>query len=1121
MECPRCQHKNPADAVFCQECGTRLETACPGCGTANQLGAKFCKKCGQPVAMTPPAAVAGKFSSPRSYTPKHLAEKILTSKSALEGERKQVTVLFADLRGSMELLADRDPEEARKILDPVIERMMEAVHQYEGTVNQVMGDGIMALFGAPLAHEDHAVRACYAALRMQSSIRRYAEEVRRTQGVEVQIRVGVNSGEVVVRSIGSDLRLDYTAVGQTTHVAARMEQLAVPGTIRITADTLRLAECFVEVKPLGPVPVKGLDALIEVYDVVAAGQVRTRLQAAVGRGLSRFVGRDAEMEQLRAALEQVRSGHGQVVAVVGEPGVGKSRLFHELTHSHRVSGCLTLHASSFSYGRATAYLPVIDLLKGYLRIDERDDTRSIRAKVIGHLLALDDALKDMVPPVLWLLDALPEEDNLRWLEPMQRRQYTLDALKRLLLRESLVQPLVLVFEDLHWIDGETQALLDGLVESLPTLPVLLLVNYRPEYSHRWSGKTYYRQLRIDPLPPESAQELLQALVGDGREIAPLKRRLIETTEGNPLFLEESVRTLVETGALAGDRGAYQLTRAVEHLQIPATVQAILAARIDRLPPEDKRLLQAAAVIGNDVPMPLLLAIAETQEDGVRAGLGRLQAAEFVYETRLFPDLEYTFKHALTHEVAYSTLLTERRRMLHARVVETIEVLFADRLAEHVEQLAHHSFRAEAWKKALRYMRQAGQKAASRSAHREAVACLDQALAALAHLPEDRAACEQAIDLRFELRTSLFPLAELSRILAMLNDAARMADSIGDRRRLGRALSLLGNYHYEIAQSASAIDYAERALAIARDVGDPDLEASVTFLLGQAHYGFGNFARAIELLVQNIAVLDGQPPSPYNVGPARLTVTARCFLARSLVEVGHFRQAVMRAEEAMALSEGSDEAFGLAHACWVLGLTHLRLGDLGRAISVLERGFAVAQAKAVSFLLPILGSHLGYAQALAGRIRDGLTLLAQSSEEARSIGRTRVVAWAQEMLAQVYLAGGREADAAVTARDALDASRRIHARGGEARVLWVLADLAARSATPDFDKAQGFYREALHLANELGMRPLAAHCHRDLGKLDLRTGKREQAQEHLTTAATMYREMGMTYWLERAEGSTSC
>jgi class 3 adenylate cyclase len=420
-----------------------------------------------------------RFASPETYTPKHLAEKILTSKAALEGERKQVTVLFADLKGSMELLADRDPEEARKILDPVLERMMEAVHRYEGTVNQVMGDGIMALFGAPLAHEDHAVRACYAALRMQDAVRRCSDELRRAQGVEVQIRVGVNSGDVVVRSIGSDLHMDYTAVGQTTHLAARMEQLAMPGSVLMSADTLRLAEGFVEVKPLGPVNVKGLSEPVEVFEVTGAGPARTKLQAAARRGLTRFVGRDAELEQLGRAQQLAGNGHGQVAAIVGEAGVGKSRLVYEFTHSHRLQGWRVLESASVSYGKATSYWPVIDLLKGYFKIQDRDDLREIREKMTGKLLTLDESLEPALPALLALLDVPVDDASWRTLDPSQRRQQILDAVRRLLLREAREQPLLLVFEDLHWIDSETQAFLDGLVESLGSARVLLLVNYRP------------------------------------------------------------------------------------------------------------------------------------------------------------------------------------------------------------------------------------------------------------------------------------------------------------------------------------------------------------------------------------------------------------------------------------------------------------------------------------------------------------------------------------------------------------------------------------------------------------------------------------------------------------------
>jgi len=388
MRCPHCGFENREAVRFCEDCGRGLDQVCPACAAAVPPGRKFCGSCGQALQPVRPVA---RTTSPDAYTPKHLAEKILTSKSALEGERKQVTVLFADLKGSMELLADRDPEEARKLLDPVLERMMEAVHRYEGMVNQVMGDGIMALFGAPLAHEDHAVRACYAALDMQAAIRRYAEEARRAHGVPIEIRVGLNSGEVVVRAIGSDLHMDYTAVGQTTHLAARMEQLATGGRSLLTADTLRLVEGYVEVKPLGPVRVKGVDAPIDVYDLVRAGPRRSRLHAGAARGLTRFVGRERELEQIRESLGRAASGHGQVVAVVGEPGVGKSRLVWEVTHSHRIHGWLILQAGSVSYGRATPYLPVIDLLKRYFQIEDRNGHRTIREKVTSKLLTLDKA----------------------------------------------------------------------------------------------------------------------------------------------------------------------------------------------------------------------------------------------------------------------------------------------------------------------------------------------------------------------------------------------------------------------------------------------------------------------------------------------------------------------------------------------------------------------------------------------------------------------------------------------------------------------------------------------------------------------------------------------------------
>jgi class 3 adenylate cyclase len=519
-----------------------------------------------PALVSPPAP--GHARTPLTYTPPHLTDKILAASSVLEGERKQVTVLFADLKGSLELLADRDPEEARQLLDPVLERMMAAVHRYEGTVNQIMGDGIMALFGAPIAHEDHAVRACYAALAMQAALRRYGDEVRRAHGLAVHFRVGLNAGEVVVRAISNDLHMDYSAIGQTVHLAARMEQLATPGSILLTAATLRLVEGLVRVSTLGPVPVKGLTEPIEVYELVGASALRGRLQARAAGGLTRFVGRDTELAALHQALERTGAGHGQVVALVGEAGVGKSRLVYEFVHAHHMQGWQVLESASVSYGKATPYFPVVDLLKRYAHVEDADEPRTVRAKVTGQVLTLDETLQETIPALLWLLDVLPDDSPFRTLDPPQRRQRALEALKRVLLRESQVQPVLLVFEDLHWIDAETQALLNSLVESLPTARLLLLVNYRPEYQHGWGSKTYYTQLRLDPLPPASAAGVLQALLGADPSLAPLTPLLIARTEGNPFFLEESVRALVEMQVLVGAPGAYRLAQALPTIQVP-------------------------------------------------------------------------------------------------------------------------------------------------------------------------------------------------------------------------------------------------------------------------------------------------------------------------------------------------------------------------------------------------------------------------------------------------------------------------------------------------------------------------------------------------------------------------
>jgi len=1009
-----------------------------------------------------------------------------------------VTVLFADIKGSMELLADRDPEEARRLLDPVIERMMEAVHRYEGTVNQVLGDGIMALFGAPLAHEDHAVRACYAALSLQESIRRYTEEVRRSHGIEVQVRIGLNSGEVVVRAVGNDLHMDYTAVGQTTHLAARMEQLATPGTIRLTADTQRLAEGYVRVRSLGRVPVKGVAEPIEVFEATGAGTARSRLQAAAARGLTRFVGRTDEIDQLRQALERSGSGHGQVVAVVGEAGVGKSRLYWEFTHSHRTEGWLVLESGSVSYGKATAYLPVIDLLRGYFQIDAADDARRIREKVTGKLLALDRALESSLPALLVLLDLPADDASWEALEPAARRVRTLEAVKRLLLRESQVQPLMILFEDLHWIDAETQSVLDALVESLPTARILLLVNYRPEYRHGWGGKTYYRQIQVEPLPPESAEALLEALLGSDGRLGPLKRLLIERTQGNPFFLEESVQALVETGALAGDRGAYTAARTVPDVRVPATVQAVLAARIDRLPPEEKHLLQLAATIGKDVPLGLLQAVADVSEELLRARLAHLQAAEFVYEASLFPEPEYTFKHALTHEVAYQGLLAERRREWHARILEAMETLYADRILEHVERLARHALHGGKPERAVRYLRQAAAKAIARSANREAIEFLEQALRTLAELPETRETLTEAVDIRLDLGPALMVTGggAVAEANALYTRARELCDQIGDSARLFQAVWGLWYSALNRGDYREARELGERLLAAARDAGDSALLFEAHHSLWATRFQLGELAAAMPHFDEGLRLYD---PQRHQALASRYAghdggVCGRSHLSLTLWTLGSPDQAVRRSEEALSLARELAHPYSAVIAYyWAASLRYYR----GEHLAAAERAAAASSLASTHGFAPFLdhaSSLLALLRLERGEGDDVLAQIDHALASARAGGWRWRAVWTLGRLVSIC---GRVGHAEHGLQVLAQMSAQAQAQGFfEPELHRLKGELLLRLAGADPGESEAAFRRAADIARSRAQRSWELRAVTDLARLLARQGRRDEARRTL-------------------------
>ncbi|MFQ5946131.1 MAG: AAA family ATPase, partial [Anaerolineae bacterium] len=721
MQCPRCQHENPPGMKFCGECAAPLASVCPSCGATNPPDNKFCGQCAAPLG----SPVQPRFASPESYTPKHLAEKILTSKSALEGERKQVTVLFVDVSGFTSLSERLDPEDVHGFMTRAFELMLAEVHRYEGTVNQFLGDGIMALFGAPIAHEDHARRAVHAALGIRKALEDYQDELHRRRGISFRVRQGLNTGLVVVGSIGSDLRMDYTAVGDTTNVAARLLQAADPGRIVLSEPTHRLAAGYFYTRPLGKLSAKGKAEPLGAWEVLSARVARTRLEVEAERGLTPFVGRERELRLLSDCFEQAKAGHGQVVFLTGEPGIGKSRLLYEFRR--RLGEEATwLEGHSVSFGRSIAFHPLIDLLRRNFRIEERDTEETIGRKIEHGGLRLGEDLRPILPYLRYLLAVDPGDPAVRTMDPKQRRAEVFDSVRRLTLRACEVRPQVAVFEDLHWIDQATEDYLRFVADSIPSSRLLLLLTYRPGYAHPLGERTYHTRIALSPLSTETSAEMAQGMLATKGLPEDLKALIARKAEGNPFFVEEVVKSLREVGAIrpAGDR--WVLAKRLDEVIIPDTIQDVIMARIDRLEGAPKKTLQLASVIGREFTRRLLDRIAEIRER-TEEFLQDLKAIELIYEKSLYPELAYMFKHALTHEVAYNSLLVQRRKDLHRVIGLAIEELYADRLAEQHEVLAHHFSRAEDWRKALEYLLKAGEKAADTFGTREAVAFYDRAL----------------------------------------------------------------------------------------------------------------------------------------------------------------------------------------------------------------------------------------------------------------------------------------------------------------------------------------------------------------------------------------------------------
>ncbi|MBI3799403.1 MAG: AAA family ATPase [Deltaproteobacteria bacterium] len=1025
MRCANCGSDNPEGTKFCGECGGPIQTRCPQCSFENLPSTKFCRECGTPLTGQSSLRLQPQIPSPeppQNYTPKHLAERILAEQTAMEargspaGERKTITALFADIKSSMALMEHLDPEEARSLIDPALTLMIEAVHRYEGYVVQSTGDGIFAFFGAPIAHEDHPQRALYAALRMQDESGKYADTLRRAGRSPIEVRIGVNTGEVVLRSIRKDdLRAEYTPIGHSTALAQRMESLARAGSIVVSDHTYKLTEGYFDFKPLGAATVKGVSEPISVYEVLCVGPLRTRLQVAATRGLVRFVGRQREMEHLKRALEEAKTGRGQIIGVMGEPGVGKSRLFHEFLRAYAQTPLLLcLETFSVSHSKAYPYLPLIDLLKNYFHIAPQDDERKRREKIGGKVLMLDRSLEDTLPYLFTLLGIAEPASSLQQMDPQIRKQRTFEAIKRLLVRESLNQPLLLLFEDLHWLDTETQAFLILLSESIATAKILLLTNYRPEYQQAWGNRSFFSQLRLDPLAQEDAQELLRALLGDDHALRSLKQFILEKTEGNPFFMEELVQALVEQGVLerslsvgVGLRPAPTVNFA--ELRVPTTVQAVLASRIDRLPPAEKSLLQMLSVIGKEFSWSLLKQVVNQPEAELPHSLSHLQAAEFIYEQPAFPEVEYTFKHALTQEVAYNSLLIERRKVLHERTAQAIEMIFHSQLEDHYGDLAHHYHRSTNTEKAVEYLGLAGRQAAQRSANTDALTHLTTALELLKTLPETSGRAQQELTLLLALGSTLraskgFAAPEVE----MAYSRARvLCEQIGEIPQLFSTLRGLWGIYFARGQSPRTQELAVQLLQVAEHAQDPTLLPEAHHVMGMASFALGELTAARTHLEQGIALYDlHRQPSLSFLYPMDPGAAGRSWLSEILWYLGYPDQALKQSQEALALAYEIPHRLTLAGALSHAAALHRFRGELQLTQQHAETLRTLATEQGFSFYLEMPTVLQGWFMAEQGKTEEGVACLRQGMAALEATGGGSLYSPFPVLLAEAYNKAGR-------------------------------------------------------------------------------------------------------------------
>jgi class 3 adenylate cyclase/tetratricopeptide (TPR) repeat protein len=1108
VKCPKCQFENAEGIKFCGECGAKLERVCPQCHFRNAPGIKFCGECGHDLRETAAPAPVD-YSQPQTYTPKFLADKILSSSKALEGERKIVTVLFADLAGYTPMSEKLDPEEVHQIMDGCFHILMDEIHRYEGTIDKFTGDGVMALFGAPIAHEDHAQRACYAALAIQKALKPYGQKIENELGISFKMRLGLNSGPVIVSSIGTDLKMEYSAVGDTVNLASRLQTTATPDSVLVSRDVHKMTRDFFRFKPLGKLEVKGKQDKVEAYELLEPSEIATRIEASIVRGLTRFVGRKKEMATLKEAFDLAQSGSGQVVCIVGEAGVGKSRLLLELRRSlsHRDHAYLEGHC--LHYGSSMPYLPILDILRSYFSIKEGDREFLIKKTMEEKLAGLDGGLKGILPPLHDLLSLKVEDESYARMESQKKRERIFEAIRDLLIRESQNQPLVIAIEDLHWIDRTSEDFLKYFIDWLPNSHILLLPLYRPEYCHQWGSRSCYSQIRVDELPLKSSAELVSYILEDADVAPELRDLVLKRAAGNPLFMEEFTLALMENGSIQKKDHEYFLAAKVGDLHVPDTIQGIIAARMDRLDDNLKRIMQVASVIGRDFAYRILQTITGMQEE-LKSHLLNLQGLEFIYEKNLFPELEYVFKHALTQEVAYNSLLVKRRKDIHASIARAIEDLYPDRLEEFYEPLAFHYKRGECPDKAIEYLIKAGEKSFDRYAVQEAHQHFQDAFDILSRKPartreEDRL----LIDMLIKWAYVYYFRGDFKELTELLKAHLNLAESLEDQERTGMFYAWYGFAMQSRARLPESYQWLHQGLQIGEEAGSQRLIAYACCWLAWTCASMGLLDEAITLGERALSLAGSFEGDQY-LHYKTLGALGHAYWTR-----GHKRKAAEYAESMLEYGRQHGSIRGLALGYYVLGESCMTDGDYSSALEAFEQG---AQVAVDPFYVLICRFWLGAAYNFMGQYEKGESILRAAQAQCHELGTELMGYTAEASLSLMVFAMGQTDEALRMADDAIKNLLGSGTKPSAAMThLWLgkIHTLLAGSV-PDADqKALHHFDAAIALARETGMHGLLGEAYLDLGRFYLARSDKDQAREYLSSAVELFQQCGLENYLGQA------